>query len=328
MGRGTRQVRRQAYSGVRIEGMAGRQRLGLGDIERGQGDAAAVQGLGQGHMVEQAATRDIDQVQARLGGGQHLGIHQAARLRGQRRGQHDMVGLGEQLLQITGAFDAGHLERRVRAAQGQHAQAQGQGLRGQGLADGTEADQAEGAAAQLGQLGPAGPVPLRGIAEPDLRQLLGRGKDRGQGELGNGGGRAAACGGHRQLEQPGRIGVDAAGHQLHPAQAPGPALRRRVGHLLALDLHRRGKQDAGLGRHAMGHARGDRHDAGLGQARGQLGVDDGRQLAGDHEFGHGGRELSSRRQRSRSCGHARPGRRSRSRPRDSPRARPMYSALI
>ncbi|MNN06666.1 hypothetical protein D3C81_1194660 [compost metagenome] len=158
-------------------------------------------------LVEQSAAGDVDQVQAGLGLGQHLAVDQPSRGRGERCGDDQMIAACEQLLQAPDALDTGHLGNRLaRAVQRQYLHPQCAGLARQALANAAEAEDTQGAAAQRRQGGQA-PV---GIVHPQPRQLLGGGKDQGQGEfcdlLGIG---ALATGDRWPLEYPVRVEIDA-----------------------------------------------------------------------------------------------------------------------
>jgi hypothetical protein len=89
-----------------IQRMAGRQRLGVGDVERGARELAGVQGGDQGRLVDQGAPADVDQVQPPFGAGQHLGIDHVPRFGGGGRGDHEVVALREQSPRLA-ALDAG-----------------------------------------------------------------------------------------------------------------------------------------------------------------------------------------------------------------------------
>jgi hypothetical protein len=256
----------------------------MGDVQAGAGHAAVVQRLQQGLVVDQRAAGDVDQVQAGLGGGQHLAADQALGLRRGGGGQHDVVAAGEQGLQVGHALDARGRDRLVRAAGGDDVQAQGLGARGQGLADRPEADQAQGGAGdQLQRLR----RPALGLVDPDVGQALGVGQDRGQGELGQGDGRRAARRGHhRAVEQPVGIEVDADRDQLHPLDVIGPAGRRLGGQHAAGLAERRGDQDLGVV--GQGRVQAWRHgdDLGVADMLGEDAVEQLGQLAGDDQAAH------------------------------------------
>lgn len=64
-------------------------------------------------IVEQAATVDVDQVQARFSAGEYGAVDDMPRCIGQRRGQHQMIGARKQLMDVLRCFDAFNLERRL-----------------------------------------------------------------------------------------------------------------------------------------------------------------------------------------------------------------------
>lgn len=155
---GDRNTRGWWYNGWPVE-----QWLGFGDIQAGPADQAAVQGVEQGLLVEQAAAGNVDQVQAGAGIGQDLAVDQATGGRSERGGQHQMVAAGEQLSQVGHRFYARDVcDALAGAAQGQNPKPQGHGLARQALADTAEAEDAQGATTQRGQRGQA-PV---GVLDP------------------------------------------------------------------------------------------------------------------------------------------------------------------
>jgi len=62
-----------------------------------------------------------------------------------RRRDHDMIRVGEQLLQLADNLDVVDRARSIRAAQGAHAHAEGQRAAGDRPTDSADADEGEGA---------------------------------------------------------------------------------------------------------------------------------------------------------------------------------------
>ena len=160
--------------------MAGRQWLGVGDIERRAADVAAVERRQQRVIVDEAAPGDVDDVLAGLGQRQSPGIDEVAGMLGQRCGEHDMVGGGEQCVGID-AGDAGGGERRVSAAGGDDIHAECLGAGCQRLGDRSETDDAQ---RRAGDGGERRRRPAIGAVDPDFGQALGVGEDRRQREFG------------------------------------------------------------------------------------------------------------------------------------------------
>ncbi len=145
-------------------------------------------------------------MQPRLGAAQHITVNDMPSGLGEWRGQYQVVCAGEQVVDIPRGFYTFQLNGRRALAQCDHVDPKGQGLVREGFADGTKAEQAQGGALERAQ---CGEMPL-GVLHPDVRQMLGRGKERRQGEFGEVIGGAAPGGADRwAVEQPLRVKIDA-----------------------------------------------------------------------------------------------------------------------
>ena len=72
-----RDVRGEADARVVVQPVAGGEGLRIDTVERRQGDAALVQGGAQGALVDEVASRDVDEVDARLHARKRIGAEDA-----------------------------------------------------------------------------------------------------------------------------------------------------------------------------------------------------------------------------------------------------------
>ena len=99
-------MRRDQHRGMIHQRVAGRRRLGLEDVDRGAGDLALVEGLGQRGLVDQAAPGAVDDPHRGLHPGDLGGADDVAGLGGHRRVQRQEVAAGPQVIQPLDALDA------------------------------------------------------------------------------------------------------------------------------------------------------------------------------------------------------------------------------
>ena len=95
--------------------MVGRQRLRVGDVERGAQPAGAQ--LGEQRVgVDDGSAGDVDEQRAVWHPGQERGVDQAAGLVGERHGEDHDIGLRQQAGQLVDAVDTRRRARRARPA--------------------------------------------------------------------------------------------------------------------------------------------------------------------------------------------------------------------
>ena len=122
--------------------MAGRQGLGIRDVEAGGADLAALEGRDQGVGVDDLAARDVDEVDVLLHQLELAGADHALRGRRVRHGGEDDVGPRQQVVELVGLADVGDVavDRDVLGIDADHGHAEGRGpLRDLG-ADAAQAD--------------------------------------------------------------------------------------------------------------------------------------------------------------------------------------------
>jgi hypothetical protein len=181
-------VRRQ-HGVRRIEDRRAHRRLLLVDVERGPGQAALVERLGHGRLVDHAAAGDVEEERARPHPGERIAPDQATGGAGDRDMDRDHVGALQQRAQL-GQLDA--VERRLLGgdirihAEDRHLEAAS--AVGDGLPDLAETHDPQGLAAQL-RAGELAALPLAapdgrvrggdpaGEAEEERQRVLGR-RDR------------------------------------------------------------------------------------------------------------------------------------------------------
>src|SRR5207245_4226853 len=101
-------------------------------------NASVVERLQQGGLVDDAAPRDIDQMQRRLGTREDIGVDQTRRLRRRRQSEDEMIGDFDQLLDAVDGLDARKEIRPGRASQNLDVDAERLDALDDGAADGAE----------------------------------------------------------------------------------------------------------------------------------------------------------------------------------------------
>ena len=96
--------------------VAGRRRLGVGDVERRREEAAVAQRAGERRLVDEPAPGGVDEDRAGLDGGEGRVVDEVARAGGERRVQGDDVGASERGVQIVVAPDREHAHVEARGA--------------------------------------------------------------------------------------------------------------------------------------------------------------------------------------------------------------------
>ena len=77
----------------------------LKNIQRGSPNASLTQSVDEGSVVDKRSAANVNQVCIRLHGCKPLGIHQAARGRGQRSCKHHVIGLCQHLVEEASLVD-------------------------------------------------------------------------------------------------------------------------------------------------------------------------------------------------------------------------------
>ena len=90
---------RRDDDGVELEQRRLGRRLGVEHVERGAGDDALADGVGERGLVDDAAAGDVDHAQRRLGLEQQVAPDQALRLGRLRQVDGEEVGLGDDLVE-------------------------------------------------------------------------------------------------------------------------------------------------------------------------------------------------------------------------------------
>ena len=157
-------------------------------VEPGGGDLAGLQGVVQRLLVDDAATRGVDQHQAGTGPSELVGADQAHGLGGLGQVHADEVRLGHQLLEADHAHPhlGGATGLHVGVV-GDHVHAEGGEAVGDEHADAAQPDDADGLLEQLGAAVPAAlPLPAgeRGVRRADV---AGGGEHQRHRELGGAG---------------------------------------------------------------------------------------------------------------------------------------------
>ena len=94
-----RDMRRQHDLGMAPEGMAGRQRFGIGDVDDGAGEMAAIERVDQGFVVELRAAAGMDEAAPRGSASKRSAFEEAARFRRQRQQADQNIGFRQQSVQ-------------------------------------------------------------------------------------------------------------------------------------------------------------------------------------------------------------------------------------
>ena len=213
LGGGSAEVRREDEIWRLTENGIRRERFGFENVERRSCHLAAVQGLGERRLVDQAAARAIDDANAASCLAKALGVEQVPRLRCEWRVKSDEIGVLEQLSKV---IDQLHLKRpraccgEVRV-EGQDAHAEGNRAPAQLAADAAHADDAERLVIQLDALQFL-PAPFavahHGIG---LRKFPSGAEEKGEGVLRSGYGVAAGRVHHNDAAPGGGLNV----HVVH-----------------------------------------------------------------------------------------------------------------
>ena len=136
----------------RDQRVVGRERLRVGDVERGGEDRPHPEGVHQGPRVDDRSTRRVDEDRGRPHRPQRRRVDQVARLRVEAHVQRDEVGRRQQLRQRHPRRAGLELDvrRRPRAGAVQHAHAEARGPARDRLPDAPEADDPERRAVHVG----------------------------------------------------------------------------------------------------------------------------------------------------------------------------------
>ena len=108
LGRGRAEVRREDQVRHFAQRRIGRQRFRFENIQRGRGDVAGTQGLGERCFIDQSAPRAIDHARAAFRLRQPRGVEQMMGLRRERRMERDEIRGGQQVVELVHQL---HLQR-------------------------------------------------------------------------------------------------------------------------------------------------------------------------------------------------------------------------
>ena len=108
-------VRRDEHVGHGPQGVIGRQRLLLEDVERGARDLARRERRHQVVELRRHAAADVDEVAGALHAREPPAVHEALRLRRVGHGEDDEVGQRQQRVQRVGAVEFEHAGRGIAA---------------------------------------------------------------------------------------------------------------------------------------------------------------------------------------------------------------------
>ncbi len=234
-----------------VDGVAVRRRLGIGDVKCCARDLSGVDRAQQRLLVDDPASRDIDQVQGLPGVRQHISVDQMGRLCRGRQGDDKMVGKPDQRLNIVDRLDARQGVLPWRSPQHLDLDAKRLHALGDRAPDRTKSRDADRLAAERAQ---RDQLPVAGAARPHLVNALFKAQDGREHIFGNRIGRDTASDrDHRPVQQPCWKEIDAGRGCLDPAQAEWPPdglCRRR----LVPTGQRTRQQHVGLRRNLPGRA--------------------------------------------------------------------------